>query len=224
MQIRNFTFNSFGERCSVIWDNHKNSAIIDPGFCSVQERNELFDFIEKNSLEISAVLLTHGHFDHVFGVAECEEYFSAPIYMNKADEVILTEANPALCNAFGLPLPKQFIQSEKGYIHASEGSRIRVGELCFEVIETPGHTPGGVCYLERSEKTLFSGDTLFAGSIGRTDNQWADYDSLMSGIFNKLMKLDGDITVIPGHGPNTSIAEERTTNPFLMPFNEPFEM
>jgi glyoxylase-like metal-dependent hydrolase (beta-lactamase superfamily II) len=108
-------------------------------------------------------------------------------------------------------------------VAVKEGDVIKIGNLNFEVIETPGHTPGGVCYLERNEKILFSGDTLFAGSIGRTDNQWADYDALMSGIFTKLMELDGDITVIPGHGPETTIATERTTNPFLMPFNEPFE-
>ncbi len=105
----------------------------------------------------------------------------------------------------------------------SEGDTVDVGNLHFEVIETHGHTPGGVCYLERSEKVLISGDTLFAGSIGRTDHPGGDYDALMKGIFSKLMVLDGDITVIPGHGPCTTIADERTKNPFLMPFNEPCE-
>ena len=93
----------------------------------------------------------------------------------------------------------------------------------FEVISTPGHTPGGVCYLERAEKILISGDTLFAGAIGRTDNQWGDYDELIKGILTKLMVLDGDTDVIPGHGPLTSIAREGMTNPFLLPFNEPYE-
>ena len=140
--------------------------------------------------------------------------------MHPADKVILDEANPALCAAFRLKTPADPVQS---LIPAREGDSIEIGSMKFEVIETPGHTPGGVCYLERDGKVLFSGDTLFAGSIGRTDNQWADYDALMAGIFGKLMELDGDISVIPGHGPATSIATERTTNPFLMPFNEPFE-
>ena len=214
-----FTFNLFQERCSLVWDNEGNCAIIDPGFSTPEEKNELYSFIQSRNLNVKAVLLTHGHFDHIYGVAEAAGDFGVPVYMHPADEVIIKEANPMLCNVYGLVIPTEFEIA----IPVKEGDVIEVGSLRFEVIETPGHTPGGVCYLERNEKILFSGDTLFAGCIGRTDNQWADYDALMSGIFTKLMELDGDITVIPGHGPETSIATERTTNPFLMPFNEPFE-
>lgn len=259
IHIEYFTFNAFQERCSVVWDEEGNSAIIDPGFYSPAERDILFGFIESHRLTVRAILLTHGHFDHIYGVAEAAGYYNAPVYMHPADKVIIDEANPALCPAFGLKTPEAFggtnhsiSMNPCGTSHQApvndgtdavsecsislnscgtnhsvrpvkEGDTISIGSLNFEVIETPGHTPGGVCYLERTEKILFSGDTLFAGSIGRTDNQWADYDSLMSGIFGKLMELDGDITVIPGHGPDTSIATERMTNPFLMPFNEPFE-
>lgn len=234
IHIEYFTFNAFLERCSVVWDEEGNSAIIDPGFYSPAERDILFGFIESHRLTVRAILLTHGHFDHIYGVAEAAGYYNAPVYMHPADKVIIDEANPALCPAFGLKTPEAFGGTNHsislnscGTNHSvrpvKEGDTISIGSLNFEVIETPGHTPGGVCYLERTEKILFSGDTLFAGSIGRTDNQWADYDSLMSGIFGKLMELDGDITVIPGHGPDTSIATERMTNPFLMPFNEPFE-
>ena len=100
---------------------------------------------------------------------------------------------------------------------------IEVGDLRFEVLETPGHSVGGVCYLERNGKLLLSGDTLFAGAIGRSDHPGGDYDILMQSIFTKLMCLVGDIAVYPGHGPQTDIATERMTNPFLMPFNEPYE-
>ena len=224
IQTEYFTFNLFQERSSIVWDNENNCAIVDPGFSNDQERDELYRFIENRKLSVKAILLTHGHFDHIFGVAQAAEFFGVPVYMHPADEVIIKEANPMLCDAFGLAVPAEFCSSCGTQIRSiKEGDIIEVGNLRFEVIETPGHTPGGVCYLERSEKILFSGDTLFAGSIGRTDNQWADYDALMSGIFTKLMELDGDITVIPGHGPETSIATERMTNPFLMPFNEPFE-
>ena len=102
------------------------------------------------------------------------------------------------------------------------GAAVRVGRLLFEVLETPGHSVGGVCLLERSEKVLFSGDTLFAGAIGRTDHPGGDYDLLMKSIFAQLMALDGDTVVIPGHGPVSDIATERMTNPFLLPFNEPY--
>lgn len=104
----------------------------------------------------------------------------------------------------------------------SGGAAVRVGSLLFEVLETPGHSVGGVCLLERGEKVLFSGDTLFAGAIGRTDHPGGDYDLLMKSIFSQLMALDGDTVVIPGHGPVSDIATERMTNPFLLPFNEPY--
>ena len=93
----------------------------------------------------------------------------------------------------------------------------------FKVIATPGHTPGCVCFYCEAAKTLFSGDTLFAGSIGRTDLEGGDYDKEIVSVMEKLMVLPGDVEVYPGHGPATSIAEERTTNPFLQPFNEPWE-
>ena len=220
IHIEYFTFNAFMERCSVVWDDDVNCAIIDPGFYTAGERDTLYGFIENKGLCVKAILLTHGHFDHIFGVAEASAHFHAPIYMHPADKVIIDEANPVLCSAFGLKVPAALAQD---IIPAREGNKIEIGSMKFEVIETPGHTPGGVCYLEREQKIMFSGDTLFAGSIGRTDNQWADYDALMAGIFGKLMELDGDIAVVPGHGPATSIADERMTNPFLMPFNEPFE-
>ena len=103
---------------------------------------------------------------------------------------------------------------------------IEVGDLRFEVIETPGHSRGGLCFFERTERVLFSGDTLFAGAIGRTDHPGGDYDLLMKSIFENLLPLDteeGPIQVIPGHGPCTDLATEGMTNPFLLPFNEPYE-
>ena len=107
--------------------------------------------------------------------------------------------------------------------NVKDGDIIEAGAMRFEVLETPGHTTGGVCYLERKEKVLLSGDTIFAGAIGRTDHPGGDYDTIMKSIFGKLMSLDRDITVIPGHGPASDIATERMTNPFLLPFNEPYE-
>ena len=234
IHIEEFTFNSFQTRCSIVWDETGNCAFIDPGCTSAAETKALHETVSRKGLKPVCIMLTHGHFDHIFGVAEAAGHYEVPVYMHSADKVILDEANPALCAAFRLKVPDALYRTEETdgqadtasgltLHYVKEGDSIEIGSMKFEVIETPGHTPGGVCYLERDGKVLFSGDTLFAGSIGRTDNQWADYDALMSGIFGKLMELDGDISVIPGHGPATSIATERTTNPFLMPFNEPFE-
>ena len=218
IHVEYFTVNAFMERCTIVWDDDRKCALVDPGCSSAEETAEVTSFVEKNSLKPVCIMLTHGHFDHVLGVAELSAaYGNIPIYMNPADKSVL-ENNAYFSKMFGVGMPDSFET-----IDIREGDIIEVGTLSFEVLETPGHTPGGVCYLERKEKLIFSGDTLFAGSIGRTDHPGGDYDTLMKSIFEKLMMLDGDIKVVPGHGPTTEIAQERMTNPFLLPFNEPYE-
>lgn len=213
-----FIFNAFQTRCSVIWDDEGFCAVADPGFESPQERESLIGFISSKGLRPVCILLTHGHFDHVLGVAELSAtYGGLPIYMHPSDKVTL-ENNSYFCRFFGAPMPAAFETTD-----VTEGTEIKVGSLTFEVIETPGHTPGGVCYLERESKYMLSGDTLFAGAIGRTDHPGGDYDAIIKSILEKLVVLDGEIEVVPGHGPTSSIAEEGMTNPFLMPFNEPYE-
>lgn len=213
-----FTFNAFQTRCSVIWDEEGHCAIADPGFETSAERDSLIGFINSKGLKPVCILLTHGHFDHVLGTAELSAtYGGLPIYMHPSDKVTL-ENNSYFCRFFGAPMPAAFETTD-----VTEGTEIKVGSLTFEVIETPGHTPGGVCYLERESKYMLSGDTLFAGAIGRTDHPGGDYDAIIKSILEKLVVLDGEIEVVPGHGPTSSIAEEGMTNPFLMPFNEPYE-
>jgi glyoxylase-like metal-dependent hydrolase (beta-lactamase superfamily II) len=218
IHIEDFTFNSFCTRCSLVWDENGNCAIIDPGCSTADETGAVTGFIQAKGLKPSCIMLTHGHFDHIFGAASlARHYGDIPVYMNPADKVTL-EQNEYFSRGFGVPAPEAFQTTD-----IREGSVVEVGSLHFEVLETPGHTIGGVCYLERSEKTLFSGDTLFAGTIGRTDHPGGDYDKLMESIFTKLLHLEGETKVIPGHGPCSDIATERMTNPFLMPFNEPYE-
>lgn len=213
-----FTFNAFQTRCSVIWDEEGHCAIADPGFETSAEKDSLIGFISSKGLRPVCILLTHGHFDHVLGAAELSAtYGGLPIYMHPSDKVTL-ENNSYFCRFFGAPMPAAFETTD-----VTEDTEIKVGSLTFEVIETPGHTPGGVCYLERESKYMLSGDTLFAGAIGRTDHPGGDYDAIMKSILEKLVVLDGEIEVVPGHGPTSSIAEEGMTNPFLMPFNEPYE-
>ena len=213
-----FIFNAFQTRCSVIWDDEGFCAVADPGFESPQERESLIGFISSKGLKPVCILLTHGHFDHVLGAAELSAtYGGLSIYMHPSDKVTL-ENNSYFCRFFGAPMPAAFETTD-----VTEGTEIKVGSLTFEVIETPGHTPGGVCYLERESKYMLSGDTLFAGAIGRTDHPGGDYDAIIKSILEKLVVLDGEIEVVPGHGPTSSIAEEGMTNPFLMPFNEPYE-
>ena len=216
-----FIFNALQTRCTVIWDEKGSCAIFDPGYGQDAEKEELVAFIQAKNLKPAAIILTHGHFDHIYGLADLASTYGLPIYMDMKETYSFEHTNPYVCGNYGLPLPQ--LPGIEAFVGTKEGDIIEAGDLRFEVIETPGHSVGGLCFLERNGKLLVSGDTLFAGAIGRTDHPGGDYDILMQSIFTKLLHLDGDITVIPGHGPCTDIATERMTNPFLMPFNEPYE-
>ena len=234
IHIQDFTFNSFQTRCSVVWDDSLSCAIVDPGCSSEAEISELTSFISSRGLKPVCIMLTHGHFDHVLGVAELvSRYDNLPVYMHPADKATLA-GNEYFTKWFGAPLPASFETVDICEACPAEGctdgpddpkciSVIEVGGLRFKVIETPGHTPGGVSFYEPAEKVLFSGDSLFAGAIGRTDHPGGDYEMLMKSILGKLVTLEGSVSVIPGHGPCTDIAREGMTNPFLLPFNEPYE-
>ena len=231
MQIKHFTFNCFQTACYLIWDESGNCAIVDPG-CQTQKEFSLIEsFIETNNLSPVCIMLTHCHFDHIYGMSELAKKYEIPVCAGRNEIYTLETTNPYMCKAFGLPEPetypliKRITEAHLG--SASQfligGDIIDVGELRFEVIDTPGHSAGGVCYLERNEKVLFSGDTLFAGAIGRSDHPGGDYDMLIKSINEKLITLESDIRVFPGHGPSTDLATEGMTNPFLLPFNEPLE-
>ena len=219
LSIKVFHFNPFGENTVILWDETSQGVIIDPGCLGPKEEERLFSFISDEKVTPVAVLLTHAHFDHIYGVPAIIKRYGIPVYMDPKEKTII-ENNGFFSRGFSMPeAPKGFPTTD-----IKEGDTIKAGETVFEVISTPGHTPGGVCFLDRKHGILISGDTLFAGSIGRTDSPWGDYDSLIVGIMDKLMGLDGDIEVIPGHGPSTNIGKERTHNPFLQPFNEKEEL
>lgn len=206
------------ERCIVVWDETLECVIADPGCQTPDEKEELSSFISEKHLVPKAVILTHGHFDHIYGVSSIVSAYNIPVYMNPADRPYISGPK-IIDNPFSLPVPDTGFET----IDVLDGDEVKFGNSSLEVLATPGHSRGSVCYLSREGKLLLSGDTLFAGTIGRTDLPGGDYDMLMESIFGKLMSLDGDIDVLPGHGPATTITDERQKNPFLMPFNEPFE-
>ncbi len=231
IHIEHFTFNSFQTNCYITWDENGQCAIVDPGCSSEAEISALTDFIEKKGLEPVCILLTHCHFDHIYGMSALAKAYEIPVHADMKEMFSIDVTNPQICKSLGFELPETFpiiktireaaIPSRAEFVW--EGDVISVGNLNFEVISTPGHSKGGVCYLERNEKVLFSGDTLFAGAIGRTDHPGGDYDQMMRSIFEKLLMLEGETRILPGHGPSSDISTERMTNPFLMPFNEPYE-
>ena len=216
LQIKTFIFNPFEERGMVLWDESLQAVIVDPGCYTDAELGIVRRFIGENHLEVKAIWLTHAHFDHIYGVSALASEYKVPVYMNPEDEVILSH-DALLASNFGLRAPDISFKR----VPAKDGDVLLVGASEFKVIETPGHSPGSICFWNEAEAILISGDTLFAGSIGRTDSPWGDYDKLIVGIMDKLMGLPGETLVIPGHGPRTDIAYERTHNPFLQPFNEP---
>lgn len=220
LNIKTFVFNSFRENCYVLWDAVGNCVIVDPGCYWPEEFARLKELVEAEGLTPKAVWLTHGHFDHVHGVLKVVREYSVPVLMSSEDKVVL-DNNQAAVGAFGLTAPDS---SDIKTVDIRDGEILDTLQGApFKVITTPGHTPGGVCYYDETDKVLISGDTLFAGTIGRTDHLGGDYDRLIISVMDKLMGLPGDVDVLPGHGHRTTIADERTHNPFLQPFNEPEE-
>ena len=222
IHIQHFIFNAFQTNCAIVWDDNGCCAIVDPGYTDA-EKESIVAFMDSKGLVPVCVMLTHGHFDHIYGLADFVGRYNVPVYMDPRETYSLEHTNPYVCGLYGLPMPVLNEGTPISFIDCRDGDIIEVGDLRFEVLQTPGHSAGGVCFLERSEKVLFCGDTLFAGAIGRTDHPGGDYDLMMNSIWEKIMCLDGEVRAFPGHGPSTDIATERMTNPFLMPFNEPYE-
>lgn len=218
LNIIHSTFNLFQEKTMAAWKEDGRCVVIDPGFYNESERKTFYDMLASKNLTPEAILLTHAHSDHVFGVKDVQDRYGIPVYMHKAERQVL-DYNAEMSAKLGLTPPAcDFTTTD-----VEDGMVLDLAGIRFEVIATPGHTPGGVCYLDREDRTLFSGDTLFAGTIGRTDFMYGEYDDEIRSVMEKLMILDTDTRVFPGHGPDTNIGHERTHNPFLEPFNEPEE-
>jgi glyoxylase-like metal-dependent hydrolase (beta-lactamase superfamily II) len=188
----------------------REAVLIDPG----DEVESLLAFAERNTLAIRHILLTHAHVDHVTGVAAAKRALGVPIHLHR-DDLFWYEGAPEAGNVFGLHVEPQPPIDE----FYTEGQVIAFGAYEARPHHTPGHCPGGICLQigRRGEpgKDLFVGDTLFAGSIGRTDLPGGDFNTLMASIRTVLYAFGDDATVYPGHGPNTTIGRERKTNPFL---------
>ena len=216
LNVEHLYFNLFSERSYIVWGKGPEAVVIDPGYCCEKEKQKLLDFLDAHGLVPTAIILTHAHFDHIFGVKDLSCHFNIPVYLHPDDKPMLRMA-PSMASGFqGIPVPEVDFDT----CDIFDGQTLGINGLSFEVIHTPGHTPGSVCLLSSKSGDLFSGDTLFAGSIGRTDLPMGDYDKEIVSVMDKIMGLDADIKVHPGHGGATTIAYERTHNPFLQPFNE----
>jgi glyoxylase-like metal-dependent hydrolase (beta-lactamase superfamily II) len=209
LKIKTFCFNPFYENTYLL-SNSKEAIVIDPGCLYEDEFHEFDQYIVQNDIIIKAILITHGHLDHIFGCKYLYQKYRPEIYLPEPDESLYSNLDQASIQfnieAENPPENPTLIRDE---------SVLEICGLEIKPLFTPGHTKGEYCYYLEKQKICFTGDVLFSGSIGRTDLWGGDYDSLIRSINNKLLTLDDEVTVYSGHGPETSIGREKKINPYL---------
>ena len=208
MNYRIIPVTAFAQNCSLIWcEQTRLAALVDPGGDAEKIKQE----VDASGLTLMQILLTHGHLDHVGAAAELAQHYGVPgIGPEKEDEFWL-QGLPAQSRMFGLgdcePLtPDRWL---------NEGDRVSVGNVTLQVLHCPGHTPGHVVFFDEQSKLLISGDVIFKGGVGRSDFPRGDHSQLIDSIKRKLLPLGDDVTFIPGHGPLSTLGNERLHNPFL---------
>ncbi len=195
-----FPVGAYSANCCLVLDANGNTAVIDPG----DEAERILAHAREFSLTVRAVLLTHAHFDHMGAAAALQRATGAPLYVHEADARGLCDPRYSVLPVGDPPHADRLLQ---------DGDTVTVGSLTFTVLHTPGHTTGSVCY--RCENVLFAGDTLFAGSIGRTDFAGGDMTAMRQSL-RRLSELPDELSVVPGHGEETTIGYEKQTNPFMI--------
>lgn len=205
MRTHQFEFNSFREHTYLLWDEHtQEAAVLDAGMSTPAEEQEFACYVEEQGLRLVVSLQTHCHFDHIYGLPFLLEHYGLhPRFA--AREQALYDRMPEWARMFGIPM-RAPLPSRGEYL--TEGEVVSVGSIEVQVIFTPGHTPGGVSLYIPSQRVVFTGDTLFCGSMGRTDLGGDDYQERQS-ILHRLLTLPPDTVAYPGHGPSTTIADEQ---------------
>lgn len=205
------TYNPFQENTYLVYDHSGECIIFDPGCYTDAERENLKQKIHDLGIKPVRLINTHCHLDHVFGNEFVANHYGLKLEIHE-DELPVYEAVHQICKFYGipfnanLPAPSSFIK---------EGEVIKFGNSTLEVLLTPGHSPASLSFYDKTDGNLIAGDVLFRDSIGRTDLPGGDYDTLLKSIKEKLLVLEDDIKVHPGHGPQTTIGYERANNPFL---------
>ena len=215
MQIKQFVFNPFGVNCYILGNDKGEAILIDPSVSNTREQAALADYIKSEKLKVVRVLNTHLHLDHVLGNAFVERTFGIKAEAHK-DDTFLLDLQQEQAQMFGLPCNDIAPALEK---FLNDGDIVEIAEIRLQVIHVAGHSPGGLAFFcetlgkvngqDNVPPLLFSGDILFAGSRGRSDLYGGDEYALVSGIKNKLLKLPAETVVFPGHGPSTTIADEK---------------
>jgi glyoxylase-like metal-dependent hydrolase (beta-lactamase superfamily II) len=193
--------------CYLLWDDADRSAVVvDPG----SDGDYIEDEVKKEGLNVKYIINTHGHFDHVGANGHLRDSLGVKVAIHASD-VKLLQGAPLHGNPFGIETPPQSAPE----VLLTDGMELKAGGLSITVLHTPGHTQGGVCLYIEKEGVIFTGDTLFSGGVGRTDLPGGSFDTLMKSIREKILPLGDTVRVFPGHGPETTIAEEKESNPFI---------
>lgn len=199
---------AFAQNCSILWcEGTRRAAVVDPG----GDLDQILEFVAGQGLIVEKILLTHGHVDHAGAAAELASRLGVPIEGPHRDESFWIDRLPEDAERWGLPPAAAFTPER----WLDQGDRVRVGDIELEVRHCPGHTPGHVVYFHPPSRLVIVGDVLFRGSIGRTDFPRGDHARLLKSIREQLFTLGDDVVFLPGHGPVSTIGEERRTNPYV---------
>jgi glyoxylase-like metal-dependent hydrolase (beta-lactamase superfamily II) len=212
LKIHQFEFNLFGENTYLLVDEVTNeAAVVDPGMMRESEQRKFDDYIAEHGITLTKIINTHLHLDHCFGDNYVKSRYGVAIYASEADAELAANI-PEQARRFGMVYDAEDVTIDH---HITEGDSIEIGQSQLEVLNVPGHTQGGIALYCAEGKFVLCGDSLFFHSIGRTDLPGGNHAQLVEAVNAKLMTLPTDTTVLPGHGPYTTIAEERMGNPFL---------
>lgn len=213
MKIVKFGFSLFGINTYLVYDpDTKKCAVIDPGMIVKEEEDALANFISRNDLEVVAIIDTHLHVDHAVGIGYVKGKYNAPLMAHKDDE-FLGERVREQAQAFGI---REKVDNVVIDHYLTLGEEIKIGDGELKVIHVPGHSPGSVALYDKKDGFVITGDALFAGSIGRTDLPGGDTRTLLRSIKDGLLTLPDSTVVYPGHGPATTIGQEKASNPYLV--------
>ena len=209
MKIEKIVTRPYQENVYIWYDEEsKAGAVIDPG----GESEQIIKFLSENSLKIEYILLTHGHYDHIGAVKDVAAHTGAPVAAHSDERELL--ADPALNFSRDVHGMEYGVSTD---VALKDGDVLKIGGGCLQVIATPGHTKGGVCFYDAAEGTLFSGDTLFYETIGRTDFPGGDFATLEANVRSKIYTLPEDTMIYPGHSRMTTVEHERKNNPYIRP-------
>lgn len=212
MKITQLVVNPFAESTYILWhDDCKDAFVIDPGMCNEYEREQFADFIASHQLNITKVLLTHVHVDHVLSAAWVANKYNASIEYSESDDFMREVVTDQIA-MFGLRINFESFNATR-FLHDQDTLNLN-GEM-ITVLSTPGHSMGSLSFYSQDSKKVIVGDAVFAMSIGRTDLQGGNYDQLIESINKKIMTLPEDTVIYPGHGDCTTVGDEKRYNPFL---------